>query len=831
MLKNNNQKAVKRLSERSLRQNRIRNIFVILAIVLTTFMFTTVFGIGFSVAQNTNVMWLRKQGTKSTVWLKQPSKGQIGQVKKAASLNAAGIEIPAGEFTDSSGKAKVALGYYNSTEWEENFTPAVSDIVGDYPQKEKEIMLSKAALAYLDIEKPEKGMEISLQKGKEINVFSLSGWYTDYAYATGEFHGFVSKAYVDALGLTVEQDGILCLSAKAGKQSRLLEELLAVSLRNGQEFESTYDTQDETKDTIGIMIAMVGIMGGVILLSGYLLIYNVMYISVAKDIRFYGMLKTIGASSSQIRKLVKMQSTKLSLFGIPIGILLGVLASFVIVPFALQMFASSGGTSVMPTEISFHPLIYAGTILFAMLTVAVSCRKPAKLAGKVSPAEALRYNGQDSAKVRAKKSTDGGKLYKMAFRNVFREKKRAFLVLASLFMGTMSFLAVDAFLGSIRLENFVDFYLPNDYTVFTTGETKGIEALAEEISHIQGVSSVDINYAANAVLNPEEEVLQPFLEKAFPEKKERQEAIANYKKAPNQEENGFTAPVVAVSKRMIEKYNERAEKKVDIARFEEGEVCVLDSLLEKGEVQKAAGKMITMTDVSSKKELTIEVAACAALEENGVFNIGYYWNTEGAPECILISKKAMDRFCKETHINNVIVDCEPESEGYVTKKMKENVMVNPCVRTLEVKSETIEGFYSSMKAMNVVGGGISFVLILIGMANFVNVMLTGVYIRRNELAVMESVGMTKKQVKKMLVFEGSYYGILTLALILTVGNVMIKLITDMSRQIADYAVAYYPAALLAVTAVVIMAACIIVPVILYHMISKESITERIRQAN
>lgn len=392
-------------------------------------------------------------------------------------------------------------------------------------------------------------------------------------------------------------------------------------------------------------------------------------------------------------------------------------------------------------------------------------------------------------------------------------------------------MAVDAFLGSIRLENFVDFYLPNDYTVFTTGETKGIEALAEEISHIQGVSSVDINYAANAVLNPEEEVLQPFLEKAFPEKKERQEAIANYKKAPNQEENGFTAPVVAVSKRMIEKYNERAEKKVDIARFEEGEVCVLDSLLEKGEVQKAAGKMITMTDVSSKKELTIEVAACAALEENGVFNIGYYWNTEGAPECILISKKAMDRFCKETHINNVIVDCEPESEGYVTKKMKEDVMVNPCVRTLEVKSETIEGFYSSMKAMNIVGGGISFVLILIGMANFVNVMLTGVYIRRNELAVMESVGMTKKQVKKMLVFEGSYYGILTLALILTVGNVMIKLITDMSRQIADYAVAYYPAALLAVTAVVIMAACIIVPVILYHMISKESITERIRQAN
>lgn len=83
----------------------------------------------------------------------------------------------------------------------------------------------------------------------------------------------------------------------------------------------------------------------------------------------------------------------------------------------------------------------------------------------------------------------------------------------------------------------------------------------------------------------------------------------------------------------------------------------------------------------------------------------------------------------------------------------------------------------------------------------------------------------------MLVFEGGYYGILTLALVLTVGTVMIKTITNMARQIADYAADYYPAVLLTVTAVVIMSVCTIVPIILYHMISKESITERIRQAN
>ena len=828
MLKNNNQTAVKRLSSRSLRQNRTRNIFAILAIVLTTFMFTSVFGIGFSLAQNMSVMMLRTQGTKTTITLKQPSKEQMKEVKKAKSLNAAGISIPAGVFTDSSGTVKVELLYYDTTEWEKNFVPAISDIEGSYPKKEKEIMLSTAALGFLGIENPKKGMEISLQEEKGKKEFYLSGWYTGYAYATGEYQGFVSKAYTEALGLTIQKDGILRISAKAGKQSILLEELLDVTLRGKQKFEAIYDVQDGNKRTMFVIAAAIGIMGGIILLSGYLLIYNVMYISVTKDIRFYGMLKTIGASPSQIRKMVKMQSARLSLFGIPIGILFGVLASFVVVPFSLRMFGT-GTYSLMPTKISFHPLIYIGTVAFAIVTVAISCRKPAKLAGKVSAVEALKYNGQNAVRTKRKKSTDGGKLYKMAFRNVFREKKRAFLVLASLFMGTMSFLAVDTFLGCMKLDHYVDYYLPDDFTIYTRGEEKEICAMAEEVSAIPGVTEVSLNRYADVLLNPEEEAFLPFLESAFPEKKERQKAVAAYKKAEDSEEECYSVSVVAVSTSMIEKYNERAKQKIDIARFEEGEVCLVGSVQEKEQAERVVGKTVTLTDFKSKKALTMEVGSCATFDEDGALNIGYFWQMNGAPEYILVSKKAMDQLAKETVINNIIVNCKAESERFVAKKINEIAGTNPCVYILEIKSEMIENFTSSILAMNVIGGGISFVLILIGIINFVNVMLTGVFIRRNELAVMESVGMTKKQVKKMLIFEGGYYGIVTLALILTAGNVIIKTIAGFARQIADYAVAYYPAALLSVTAVVIMAVCIIVPVVLYRVISKESITERLRQ--
>ena len=126
------------------------------------------------------------------------------------------------------------------------------------------------------------------------------------------------------------------------------------------------------------------------------------------------------------------------------------------------------------------------------------------------------------------------------------------------------------------------------------------------------------------------------------------------------------------------------------------------------------------------------------------------------------------------------------------------------------------------------GAGISIVLILIGILNFINVMLTGVFVRRGELAVMESVGMTKKQIKAMLNYEGFYYGLITIVLLLTAGNGIVYLIANLAQQIADYAVFHYPVAVLLLLSVIIMFICMFVPSVVYRMLSKESVTERLR---
>ena len=133
--------------------------------------------------------------------------------------------------------------------------------------------------------------------------------------------------------------------------------------------------------------------------------------------------------------------------------------------------------------------------------------------------------------------------------------------------------------------------------------------------------------------------------------------------------------------------------------------------------------------------------------------------------------------------------------------------------------------------MTVLASGISIVLILIGILNFVNVMLTGVYTRRKELAVLESVGMTHSQVRKMLMFEGVYYGSITLGLVLTLGNALLALVAYMSKETVDYAVFYYPWQYLLLLGAGMFLICMFVPGLVYYFIAKESVTERLRNEN
>lgn len=847
MLKNNNQEVLRRLSRRSMKAERTRNFFAVLAIILTTFMFTSVFSIGVSLIQNLGIMQIRNLGSQSTIWLEQPSKQQMDQIRKMQDLQAMGVQVSAGSRKEASGEKTVALWYYDTAEYQKNFIPAISRIHGTYPEKQDEIMMSETSLAVAGVKKPEIGEKVTLYDGDREETFTLSGWYRDYIY--GKAVSLVSKKYVQKMGLDKRENKTLSISAKRGMKYILYKKLQnqvsmdQIMAENGvkrtQAWESSFSEDQNNAGERLVVVAVLLAVGVIIILSGYLLIYNVMYISVTKDIRFYGMLKTIGTTPLQIQKLVKKQVWHLAGIGIPAGIFLGVVCAFGIVPAALHALAV-GGNDAMPGRIQFRPEIFVATVLFSLVTIWISCRKPAKFAGNISAVEAMKYNGQYQEKLRSHHTKRGGKIRRMAFRNVFRDKKRAIFVFASLFMGMIAFLAVDTILGSIKLENYLETYVPNDYVIYTgTDENneqmkkqkRSLETMAGELQKIPGITSFRWNRTADIVLPFDEKLYKPFLDTDQMIAQEREESIKFYRRAQEKKnkKSMYSCPVISIGKDDIRKYNERAEKdqRIDEKAFEEGEICLIGTVDTKEQAQQMKGKTLTLVERKTDKESTIKVGACLTSMEG--FEIGYYWMSIGAPEAILVSDKAISRITDDPGSDNMILNCRKEAEASVTKRVKELVKSNTAVVNTTIKSEAAKEFSTSIMTMKILGGGISGILIMIGVLNYINVMLTGVFTRRTELAVMESVGMTKKQVCRMLLWEGGYYGLISMGLLLTFGNVIIFLFARAAKTMADYAIFHYPAGVMAGIAVVSLVICMIVPAVVYYMISKESVVQRMRR--
>ena len=168
---NNNKNIVKRMTKASLKSNRTRNIFVVLAIVLTTFMISSVFSIGASFAKNYSIMNIRLAQTTATTILNNPKEEQIKEIENLGITKSIGSEITVGKVIDKQldkNRANVFLKYYDKENWEKQITPAISNIKGQYPTKANEIMASEKALEMLNQKNAKLGDTIKI-KYKDAN--------------------------------------------------------------------------------------------------------------------------------------------------------------------------------------------------------------------------------------------------------------------------------------------------------------------------------------------------------------------------------------------------------------------------------------------------------------------------------------------------------------------------------------------------------------------------------------------------------------------------------------------------------------------------------------
>lgn len=480
-----NRKCIRRLSFKSLWASRKRNIIAICAIALTTLMFTSLFTIMLSVNSSYETYNFRQAGGYSDGSFKDLSREQADKIAAHKGIKASGERIVCGfSSSDVFGKVAAEVSYMdkNCTKWS-YATPTT----GKEPQKENEIAMDTTALRLLGVE-PKLGTNVTItyQAGNgtdtgipQTDSFILVG-YWEYDDLMPVHYINVSKAYVDKINekcIAAGDEALdIDLNVMLPSKLNIREQMEKIDTDLGYDW-NTRDQENSAR--IGVnwgltassvssdidfsLVAAILAFFLLIIFTGYLIIYNIFQISVTGDIRFYGLLKTIGTTPRQLRHIITQEALFLCIIGIPVGLLLGYGIGAVLTPIALET------TSIIGTKaaISSSPLIFIGSAVFAIITVFLSCRKPGKMAAKVSPVEAAKYTEGMTGK-KKKRHSRGAKVYQMAFANLGRNKKKTILVVVSLTLSVTLLNVLFSLVNGFDMDKYVDRSTCADFIVSST---------------------------------------------------------------------------------------------------------------------------------------------------------------------------------------------------------------------------------------------------------------------------------------------------------------------------------------------------------------------------
>ena len=329
------------------------------------------------------------------------------------------------------------------------------------------------------------------------------------AYADAETHGVISTDESQVLGLYMVQVNLASDRNIEAAMDRILADTGLTGL--------AYNVNLAYSPEMGAMAAQESMpmyLGMVLVfIAGYLIIYNIFQISVTADVQFYGKLKTLGMTTKQLKKLIYGQANRLCVIGIPIGLILGWLLGSVLVPVLM-------GTIEGEAVVSASPIIFLGSALFAWVTVLISCLRPARLAGKVSPIEALRMSDADGgSKKKTKRHRGTASLASMAWANLWRNKKRTITVICSLTLGLVLLSSFYAKNAAFDMEKYLadlilaDFELSDatseDYmNLYDPHGTTLTDSLVSQVEGQEGVEASGRLYSAQIDWQMDEGTMQ-----------------------------------------------------------------------------------------------------------------------------------------------------------------------------------------------------------------------------------------------------------------------------------------------------------------------------------
>lgn len=880
-MKVSNRKCVRHLAWKSLLASRTRNLIAIVAIALTTMLFTSLFTIALSINEGFQQSNFRQVGGFSHGGFKYMTQAQFNELKDDPLISQWGERRYLGMPTETPfNKSHVEVSFADANEAHWMFCDPVE---GSLPQEGTDQAATDTHVLELLGIKPEIGAEFTLTfdvDGHETTqTFTLCGWW-EYDEAIVANHVLIPESRVNEVLAEVgvdpdnPDDGMtgrwnLDVMLKSG--SRHIEQDLNQILENhGYQSENAGDNYIDTgvnwgytgarmSDLVDPMtvIAIVAVVL-LIIFTGYLIIYNVFQISVAGDIRFYGLLKTIGTTPRQLRRIIRLQALSLSAVGIPIGLVLGWLIGGQLTPVIVARL-----NGIMPMT-SVSPWIFAISAAFALLTVLISCRKPGRMAARVSPVEAVRYTEGGSEKTRAK----GRKVspFTMAWANLGRSKGKTVVTVLSLSLAVVLLTVTVNFAGGFDMDKYVSNFTASDFIVANAGKFQTSTLFSDEQALPQ--SAIDAINAqggitdSGVVYGKTFGALEYVTEDWFRQNKESfytPEEMDNLIRLTDRNEAGLLADSVQLSGMSPFALDHLTVLEGDLsALYEPGSRAIAAVYFEDeyGNIDRNShwarlGDTVTLRYVEESEYYDLDTGEVwASLEDvpdgaNWVERPVQYRDVDYTVAALVAVPSALSyryygsdefilndqTFVQDSGTDSVMYyafDTTDEANAAMESFLADYTEnVNP---ELDYESKaTYAGEFESMRSMFLLlGGALSFIVGLVGVLNFFNAILTGIIARQRELAVLQAVGMTGRQLRAMLIWEGLLYALgaagLALILTLTLGPIAFQAVEGLF-WFFTYHLNLTPF-LFIIPLFALLGVCI--PVLTGHAMAKLTVVERLR---
>ena len=720
---------VKRISNRSISANRKRNIFIVLTIALASALLSAIVLYGFGVIQETQN---RNQKTAQIMY-HAISEQQGQELYNQEKIAWVGEFFNA--FSEQVNHSAVNFTYANADMLKSQSMP----YSGDLPTSEDEIVVQESFLDSLGYSN-ELGQTIQIPfSDGTIHGFKLTGILNVKTGDIGRYTAVISKEFVrqqyGSRGRLDYYIGLKDAQNMSEEEAASYADTLAQQLEISDEHvivRSTYfDLRDENRGSDMLFYFLIGF---ITFIGSGIVIYSIFYISVASSIRNYGQLRTIGTTKRQIKKMVYREGKLLAAIGIPIGLVIGNVIGYFLVP---------AGWYWLTTL-----CVTAGVGLFAFMIVMTAMRTPVKRAAAVSPMEALRYsdyNGKMKESSVLHRKIAPASLAKM---NLSRQKAKSILTILSLSLGGVLVVLISTMLVSYD----------------GVAEARGRAFPVGEFNvKLNANQSFDTAHVSLTKLQQKNLYTDDF-EKAIESIDGVTEIVRWYYTDAEYSVNGNSGKWIQGFRR-DEQQNleeERIAGTVDYDELAAGNgIVLLQEHADLYDIEAALGDTVDVNYETESGQIRTKTYTVM-----GIVN-GYSYS--GFSKCFTLPEQLMNEAAGIDCTGTISVITDTDKFDTVDDALNQLIDGNSDL-VMETIKESIT-YYSGLQQLSF--GVLLIVAVMVvcfSLINLVNTTITNFLSRRQEIGMLQAIGLSKKQLIKMLCYEGLIYSAFAALVTLVLGT-------------------------------------------------------------